>query len=135
MKISSAVKLSKDPTKSINPDESISVITKSIPLAEGADDIAKILIAAQKKELQNVAGRALRFHTSGVFDKDWEAWGQIHFNGLNYKANISDGTSEGVHTVLGPPGEWNGILMASSSLLNASLFSACSIIIPFKQVI
>ena len=101
LKIASAVKLTKDPTKSINPDESISVVTKSIPLADGADDIAKILAASQRKELQNVQGHVSGFKHQGVFKKDWEVWGQVHLNGLSYRADIENGSSEGVHTTFG----------------------------------
>ena len=103
LKISSKVKLTKDPTKAISPDESISVVSKAIPLAEGADDIAKILAAAQGKELQNVQGATLA-KNKGVFNKTWETWGQVHFNGLSYSADVSDGSSEGVHSVFGASG-------------------------------
>ncbi|MCY4524931.1 MAG: hypothetical protein OXB84_09335 [Halobacteriovoraceae bacterium] len=100
LKISSAVKLTKDPTKSINPDETVSVITKAIPLAKGADDIAKIL-AAKTKELQNVKGQTTEEISRGKSTRDWEAWGQMHFSGLSYSAEVVDGSSEGVHSVFG----------------------------------
>ena len=88
IKIATAVKLTKDPTRSINPDETVNAISDAIPLAEDANDLGKLLMKKNKENLSSASDK-------GMLMERWELWGQLNFNGLSYSSSTDENNARG----------------------------------------
>ncbi|MCK5882308.1 MAG: hypothetical protein KAG61_01360 [Bacteriovoracaceae bacterium] len=123
LKISAPVKVTNDPSRAIRQDE---VISSSISVAEGADDLPHDLSKSEQDDLSSLSDDSESSSTpTGGIDKMslWQVFGHINYNMMN--SSITEGTAQATTattTMLGGAGIEKYFSGAGSFMDRLSLF-------------
>lgn len=95
LKISTPVKVTDDPTKSLAHERTGKGSDKiNIPLADGAQDLPGEINEEDQKDLATLEGDAsprVMYPSGKYIGKMFEVWGLIHFNGLSVTSDLGTG--------------------------------------------
>ena len=99
LKVTTPVKLSKDRSKMLSPDNTDSgADVINIPLAPGADDTGKSLSQSDQAELAALQGGSQTVSSTGgaglMTGKNWEVWGLFHLNNMSSSADTGEADTQ-----------------------------------------